>query len=280
MMAAVCWAVFGLFACAALPVRAQMVRGRIVDDATGTAVAGAVVVLRDTRNAVIWRTTSGSTGVFLLQSRSAGSYTITVTHVGFVPYTSMPVPLNQNEIAQVTVRLSTAIPLKPLVVHARHTVAPGKLADFERRRRQGVGHFITRAEIDRRPMATVSTLLRRVPRIILERVPPDLALGGGDQYVIAFPGVGVRPCVASVYVDGAHVEQSVDQWLDPYLLAGIEIYPSVAFSPAEYRRANCGVVLFWTRERESLGASARETFRYLAAGAAAVAITAAFLLIR
>jgi hypothetical protein len=61
-------------------------------------------------------------------------------------------------------------------------------------------------------------------------------------------------CRANIYIDGTLVTLGViDDMLAPEWVGAIEVYPHAASVPAEFQRGitNCGVVAFWTRERES-----------------------------
>lgn len=268
---------------AATPVSAQILRGRLIDVSTNEAVPRANIVLRDVNNKEIRETTADTNGVFLLRAPSVGSYTFTVTHIAYLEYTSTRIALNHDEIAYVTVRLSsTAIPMEALVVTARRTLVPSKLSEFERRRAEGTGYFFTRKEIESRVVATSTTLLRPVPGLILDR-PPLAKAGGGERYQILFHGNSLAPCIASIFVDGAYVPQSpqtLDEWLDLEVIAAVEVYVRKLDVPIDYRRDDCGAVLFWTREGGRVRATSHGVRRYAVAGVAALAIISSFFLIQ
>lgn len=255
----------------------QALRGRLLDDATGAAIRGAQVVMRGANRREVRSTTTDSAGIFNLPAPKLGSYTLLISHIAYSPYASSAIPLNRNEVAHVTIRLSTtAIPLQPLVVTARRPLTSGGLEEFERRRRNPAlwGQYVTAEEIDRRPTATVTMLLRPLAGVRLDRI------GRGEQYIVRFRGTSAEPCAANVFVNGMYVPQSeqstVDDWLDVSILAGVEVY-SASLAPVQYQRTQCGVVLFWTKEGQRFQPPSSGRLRYIIAGVAAAGILFAFL---
>jgi hypothetical protein len=157
---------------------------------------------------------------------------------------------------QLTVRLATgAIPLDPVVVVARGM--GGRLAEFDKRRaRHATGYFLTREEIERRPLAKTTTVLFGIPGLMLQPIGRR-GSPAEDRNIIQFSGSSGRPCVANVFIDGVPAAQSpisIDERLDASLLAAVEAYPRAGTAPPEYQHGNsCGVVLLWTREAERGG---------------------------
>ena len=62
---------------------AQIVRGTLVDEATGTPIGGALVALVDASGATVARSLSDETGRFALRTASAGAYTLRADRIGF-----------------------------------------------------------------------------------------------------------------------------------------------------------------------------------------------------
>ncbi len=263
--------VLGLgIAITATDLHAQVVRGAVTDAASNARLARVVVTLLDDRGRQTVVATTDSAGSFELRAPRSGSYRLQVALLPYVPFTSDRLELAASETVQLTVRLATgAIPLEPVVVVARGM--GGRLAEFEKRRaRHATGYFLTREEIERRPLARTTTVLLGMPGLTLQPVgrpgsPPD------DRNIIQFSGSSGRPCVANVFIDGVPAAQSpatIDERLDVSVLAAVEVYPRGGTAPAEYQRANnCGVVLFWTREAERGG---RWSWLHLVVLAAAV----------
>jgi len=266
-----------LGSCTAAEANAQILRGRLTDPTSAQGVAGADIVLRFNADPII-RTTSDSTGAFVLRAPRPGSYTIVVTRIGYRDFTSNEVMLNRDEVTEVAVSLSSApIGVDSLVVTARRPMPLGNLAEFERRRSEGVGYFFTRKDIESRSMATAATLLSPVPGIILDRSTQS-KLGGREGYRILFRGRGLAQCYASIFVDGVFVPSdamTLDDRLDLESVAGVEVYSRRIDVPIQYRRNDCGAVLFWTRSGERTRGSTAKL--YLGAGAVLAVIVGFYL---
>jgi len=106
-----CLWLMALLLLAAMPVCAQQgvaVRGT-VHDATGAAVAGATVVLKDAAGGVR-QTTTGVDGSFAAEMKAAGRVTVTVEAAGFEPATESAeaVAGRAVEIPAMTLRVATA----------------------------------------------------------------------------------------------------------------------------------------------------------------------------
>jgi hypothetical protein len=82
-----------------------------------------------------------------------------------------------------------------------------------------------------------------------------LAIGRHETVELLFRGRTTNHCTAHLFINGSEVTQlgirTVDDLLVADWIGGVEVYPSAALAPVEYRRADpCGVVLFWTRDAE------------------------------
>jgi hypothetical protein len=253
--------------CAVSDVDGQVLRGRLTDPILGQGVAGAEIVLRS-NDSLIGRTTSDSTGAFLFRAPRPGSYKINVLRIGYREFTSDMIPLKGDEITEVAVSLSSApIGVDALVVTSRRPMPLGNLAEFERRRSEGVGYFFTQKDIQSRSMATAATLLLPVPGITLDRSGQS-KLGGREGYRVLFGGRGIASCFANIYIDGVYVPSdamTLDDRVDLASVAGVEVYSRRIDVPIQYRRNDCGAVLFWTRSGEKTRGSTAKL--YIGAGA-------------
>jgi hypothetical protein len=230
---------------------AQVLRGSVTDHASEKVISGAQIDLIDDRGGRAAQTTTDTAGFFELRAPGSGSYRLRASMIGYETVSSDVLDLRFREIVEMTVRLSIEpIALTPVVVRIRPD--DSRLAEFEERRANNAGgYFITRQDIERRPVATTSELLIGAPGVTL--VPQTFAGIPQDRYIITLRG-GVGPCTAHVFINGAEVSQSsgstVDDLLNPEWLGGVEVYPTAAATPVEYRRADCGAVLFWMRDPE------------------------------
>lgn len=263
----------------AAPVAAQAqarVRVLVSDAVTSDPVAGAQVALRVAGLGAL----TDSLGSAVLTAPGPGIDTVEVRFPGYATVV-LPTVLRARGTAELAVALRReAVTLPTVTVTERETRREPGLG-FNRRQKMGLGHFITRGEIDRYAPTNSADLLRRVPGV---RVQANRA---GD-HVITMTRSTSR-CRVQYYVDNmpmpteelldAAIEQritadasanggseetrararskklnrdlpafTIDQ-IPPETIEAIEVYRGAAEVPVEYRRtgAICGVVLIWTK---------------------------------
>jgi hypothetical protein len=231
----------------------QVLRGRVVDHASSAVLSDVHVRLIDDTGRETGRTTSDASGIFQLRAPGDGRYRVQASLIGYETAASDALAIGRHETVELLIRLSVdPVQLTPIVVTTRHDGS--RLAEFERRRELHLtGHFITRREIERRPVATAAELLIGVPAVTLNPVSDGFGVPQ-DRYIIGFRGRTTVHCTAHLFINGTEVTQgttTVDDLLIGDWIGGIEVYPSAALAPVEYRRGDpCGVVLFWTRDAE------------------------------
>lgn len=217
------------------------VRGTVLT-ADAAPVAGALVELEFAAARAL-SVTTGEDGTFAFAKAPRGRAVLRVRRIGFVP-DSAALMLGADATDALTVLL-VPVPqqLAPVVVRAPRQVGP--LAAFYRRRSTGLGHYIARADIEKRRPAYTSDLLRTTPGLSLTR--------GAGKSLLRFRG---SPCAPEVFLDGAllgPLELDFDT-MAPGSIEGIELYSGAASVPAEFSRnfgrTACGTVLVWTREGE------------------------------
>ncbi len=235
--------------------RAQTIGGVVLEDSTRMPIAGADVspLLESGEAGPTVRTDSA--GGFLLKLAEAGKVTLRVTHPSYRALTSDTVDVDKGEAVTVELHLGRdAIPLKPLVVTAR---VDADVQAFHERvaKGTGFGHFITRRDIDRRPGAKVTDLLRFMPGVRVIGTPA--CNGCSVQDVVYMRGGGAAGlCAPTILVDGLQVKQdavfTLDAFLMPDMLEGAEVYTDPAGVPASLGVTTnpCGVIAFWTRTPE------------------------------
>lgn len=170
-----------------------------------------------------------------------GRYTLLVRRVGYHPR-EFTLDLREPDSVRVRVQLDP-IPRRLPVVAA--SAARHRLAEFERRRGGSAGVFYDRTDIDRRRPIMVTDLLRTTPGLTYARdTYGTTRLLGRD--------VGVRGgCPLEFYLDDVPIGDNVaaDRTIDMVNVAAVEVYRGPSDVPAPYRgrRAQCGLVLVWTR---------------------------------
>lgn len=249
------------FAPAALGAQDAVFRGRVLVDGTDAPLAGATVSI----DALRLSTVSDSLGRFRMPAVSPGIRTVTVKHLGFAPVTTR-FNFGRRDSIDVDVLLtSTAQPLPSVDVKTAPHLAP-KMAEFEGRRAEGFGRFLTQKDIEKRETWALANILRTLPGL-------DIKGTGRDQYVyagrmtvaggsLAMGGARSTPngppsCPAAVVVDGVMVYGAGDEneakfninSVEPTTLAGIEYYAGPATMPPKYNatRHTCGLLILWTK---------------------------------
>lgn len=234
----------GVLALSSASVRAQEPQARgtvagVVRDSTGAGISGAEVTIVGTS----LRAHTNAQGEFRLTNVPAGTITVGVRRLGFIP-TVTSIAIGVNEAAAMSVIVTPlAQALSAVIVRGdRRFEEHGRLAGFyQRRSRSSGGHFITRDQIEKRNPAQLTDLFRSIP--------------GARIYSSTFSNAvrfrGMR-CAPLVWLDGFPAtagEFDLDA-LDPYIIEGIEVYLGVATVPPEFRwvrgGGSCGAIVVWT----------------------------------
>jgi hypothetical protein len=218
----------------------------------GSPLPHATVMLEGTSQTA----TTGRDGSFSMRGLPPGTQTLSVRSVGFEAVEQV-VELTNRAVGRVTVTLSTvARVLSPIVVSAQRLEAGYARVGFDRRRRAGLGQFLTADDIAKRHATYFAELLSQAPALEGAVTPGGDALGS-DR--------GAGPC--RIYVlDGHPLVESADGEVDALFRAGqivgIEIY-SGATVPSEFRvpgltserphgldargSGACSTIVLWTK---------------------------------
>jgi hypothetical protein len=158
-----------------------------------------------------------------------------------------------------TPKTDSAVALSPVVSTAMVT-------EFEERRRNGIGEFITRAELEKQRARALPDILSQVRGVRISRNAGRAWVTSGRGAVTGLnerrqlPGARPREplaaCYANVWINGIQVyagkkdEVFFDvSTISPTTIEAIEFYPSPATTPVKYSRMDsaCGTLLLWTR---------------------------------
>ncbi|HEY0777906.1 MAG TPA: TonB family protein [Gemmatirosa sp.] len=189
-------------------------------------------------------TISDDDGHFRIPWLPRGPVTVAVRRIGFqalsLDTTAAGLPALNITLVPVAQRLAAVV----VNARSRHEYK-GPLADFNRRRDLGFGHFVTATDIDERHPIRTTDMLRTIPGVMVYTSGP-------------FSGLRLRNanCSPLVWLDGMPALSGyldIDAF-DPMSFAGIEIYTGVSTVPVELRGArgeeSCGVIALWTRMPE------------------------------
>ena len=218
-------------------------RGVVLDKTTGNVVVGAqIIVVADKRTVV-----SDSSGKFKLFDLPVGISRLIVRALGFPPIqvnvelaagaiTDKPIQLDSSAAG----RLSSAQSLPAMSVTAPATALSYRLADFERRRQNGRGQYLTEEEITKSGAYNVADAIKGMRGVTYE-------CGGGGGCYVRMSRAPMR-CLPEFIVD----DQVMNDF-GPHTpirdIIGLEVYTGPTEVPGEYagRYAGCGVVVIWTR---------------------------------
>ncbi|MBW3571484.1 MAG: TonB-dependent receptor [Gemmatimonadetes bacterium] len=244
---------------AAPPAPAQtLVRGRLLDDASGSPIPRATVVLSANRGRWQSATLTDSAGGFAFADVSAGPYRLRAGRVGYRDAVGQ-LGLSADSLVEVELRMAVAsVVLAPVTVVSRSTrdVSP-VLRGFYSRMQNGAGRFITREEIEARHPVRITDMLRNIPN--LRASPPRMGTSGSGFS----QGSNADRCTVVFFVDGMQVNQpamtgfratprqdmAIDDYVQPDEVEGVEVYRGESDTPAEFstRWVQCGTVVIWTR---------------------------------
>jgi TonB family protein len=209
----------------------------------GLGISGAELVIPGT--AALSARTDLSGGFRIVGTR-AGTVSLSVRRLGFSPVTT-EVAVRPGETTETSVTLERAPQELAAVVVQAQQVRRGRLGDYDRRRKLGFGHFISRDEIERRNPLLVTDLLRTVPGV---RLQPG---GFAGRYIVRMRAARCDPLV---WLDGSPLSAGyfdVDA-LVPQSIEAMEVYTGPSTVPAQFMDprgiSSCGVIVVWTREGE------------------------------
>jgi hypothetical protein len=203
---------------------------------------------------------TNDSGAFRINDIPTGAHVVWVRHVGYAPLT-LQLGFVANDITERQFLLANVQTLDSVVVAATRPSLP----EFEDRRKLGIGHFFTRAELAKQEHRRMADILARVAglRVTYASGSSQAWVIGGRGMGTVYPpdrasaAMGAKPaCYVDVYMDGALVYRGdvpgALLWdvnsVPPVNLEAVEYYSS-AQVPVRYSRANmeCGVLLLWTR---------------------------------
>ena len=177
-------------------------------------------------------------GSFSIKRPERGSGELRLRRLGYSPMSLVILFDTLGRSRNVTIRLEAAAVELP-AVKVETPVSVYMRGFYERRKQRGTGHFVDRAEIEKRRPAYTSDLLRTVPGMSVRMSPRLGAI------------VRVRGCRPAIFVDGVQaVGAELDDVTRPGDIDGMEVYSSWAAIPPQFndrQGGRCGAIIIWTR---------------------------------
>ena len=231
-----------------IPLLGVLLAGEIAAQAPAT--VGGVLVGRDSRVgiegvriAVLGTsliTTSDSSGRFFLAGVPPGVRVVQARAIGFA-VGSWLLELSEAQDFRDTLALEPRIYTLEAVTAIADPNDWRSEAAFERRRAQGDGFYITRADITQRRATNVADLMRQVPGLI------TLCRAANCRIMMMR---STRNCSPEYFLDGypATISTGATFPVSITSIRGIEVYRNASEAPSEFQRIglNCGVIAIWT----------------------------------
>lgn len=210
----------------------------LVKDSAGTRIQGVEVVSLRDRSA----TRTDSAGRFLLALLPSGSTDLSLRRIAYEPVViSVDVP--ESDTTDIEITLGDAARSLAAVVVTDRADHIRSLVEFESRRKTGAGHFITRADIEKRHPLRLSDMVRTIPGVAI--VPAE-----NGRPVLRFAR-SHNACPPQYFLDGLRVTGFNIDDVQPGDVEGVELYPGPAGLPPQFNQLYgttvCGTVAIWTR---------------------------------
>lgn len=237
-------------------VQAQTVQGQVTEAGTAAVVTAGVVALLDERGADVARATVAG-GQFSIDAPAPGRYRLRFQAVGYRTTLTPAFDLVAGGSLGVSLQVRPQTAVRLDTVDVAGEPVPARLADFYRRRADGGGSFITRAQFEHTAPTQVTDVLRRMTGLTILPNPDFGTNGDMREYIILNTRVGMlqaRVCQVHVYLDGGYVGNTLtlnlDDFMDVDRIEAVEVYNGGANMPVEFSRSgsDCGVVAIWSRE--------------------------------
>ena len=188
-------------------------------------------------------TESNDAGLARLANVPPGRHEVLIRRIGYGPVIA-ELDFLPNETVTRRIPLQRVLLLDSVSVSAQR-IGPF-MVGFEDHRQLGLGRFLTREDLAKRPAQTFESILRQFPGVTIKT-----DMSGHHSYL-----QGRLGCWAQVWLDGMRIyskregEPMFDlRTLSPDRLEAVEYYAGPAQTPARYSDLNshCGVLVLWTR---------------------------------
>jgi len=187
---------------------------------------------------------SDSLGHFLINDIPAANSDISFRRLSFAPVILL-IAVPPEDTTEVEVTLGYVATQLTGVVVQEHPEQLRTLVAFESRRVEGLGRFITRAQIEKRNPLRLTDMLRSIPGTMI-------ITGDNGRSAVRFTRGTSPRCAPQYIVDGMQAANFTLDDMPPTDVEGIELYSGSAGVPPEYNRlfgtsSMCGTVIIWSR---------------------------------
>ncbi|MGH7460415.1 MAG: carboxypeptidase regulatory-like domain-containing protein [Longimicrobiales bacterium] len=255
----------------AAPVPGQTLRGRVHESGTSVPIAIVDLTVLGESGRELARTQTDAAGYFSMSWTAGGTVRIRAQRLGFQASTTSELLVRTGEAVTVQMFMSTVpVAVAPVVVRARERENDimGNFADIERRRKMGLGKFVTREQIEKSGNTRISEVLQHVPGVHLR---PEQS---NPNSVMAYSNLNTSTSISGSRARGRRTTSMdrpsstgecpmmifLDGRIHRYPIAGvnvlpandieiIEVYRNMSEVPAVFagEHVRCGVIALWTR---------------------------------
>ncbi len=242
--------------------------GLVRDRNTGSLLSGVHVTMGGGRQGVL----SDLRGEFVLDRLIGGQHVVEFSMIGYTSRADT-IRVVPGRVTTVEVSLSVdPVQLDPIEVSVERREIILQERGFYHRQKTGFGKFIDREEIEMRGPSEMTDLFSGMAGVELYPDPLNqlerwIVLRSGRHMTLQprtlaadDPGPDAptdiyERCFPRIYIDGIIAHRGgdeparLDTFVDPGVVAGVEVYSSVSGLPPEYQGHGtfCGTILVWTR---------------------------------
>ncbi len=209
--------------------------GHIFDERTNEALSQGIIIVDSVRRAI----QISSQGRFVVSGLPVGQHRIELRAIGYRPYVRAFNTL-EGQVAELQFGLVfTGAQLPDIAVEARNSKLLPRFAEFEKRRVNGLGLYITREQIKAKGYMNMGDALKSMSGVRVDCGAVDCSIRMARS---------TAGCGPTFYVDG-RVARNFASDTPISDVQGIEVYRGAAEMPGEFAGAGamCGVVAIWTR---------------------------------
>jgi len=241
---------------------AVAVLGKLTNQLTGEPISTVRVAFHpiDGQDAPVWEGVADQSGMFVATGLVTGEYEFRAEVIGYAAINSTVDFPRGGDIDLRVEMVPEAVALEPVLVAVRRA-SRLETQGFYDRQAVGIGHFLTRADIEMRGPWRVADLFYSIP---------------GARVISGRPGQSVptvllrNSCSPLIVLDGIPISNRVrlDEILTPGDVEAIEVYHG-ASAPIQYTQfTTCGTIMVWTREARLQEGRPLSWWRMLGAGVA------------
>lgn len=211
------------------------ISGVVLSAADLAPMAGVRVLLAGTMH----ETATDTNGIFAFKDLPKGTYHL-VALVPGADTARTTLAVESRDRLEVEIRVGARL---GMVLPEVEVIAPegSGRPDFERRRREGAGRYLTREFIESRDPPDLMELMRHVPGA-------RVTCRNGRNCALRFARHPIG-CGPAYFLDGIPSHPYILFLTPPREVAGVEVYTGPAETPPEFEGAGsrCGAVVIWTR---------------------------------